>query len=223
MFIGHFAVAYGAKRLAPRTSLGLLFLGVQTPDILWPMLVLLGVEKVEIVPGEMAATPLKFVSYPISHSLIADLGWALLLGGIYFAARRYAVGAIALAIGVVSHWVLDVVTHEPDIPVFLSGGPRLGLGLWNSREATLLVELAMFAVGVAVYIRSTEARDRIGRLATWGLVAFLLIGYLSSAFGPPPPSVAALAWGAQLGWLILVWAIWADAHRVPRLFAGERD
>lgn len=222
MFIGHFAVAYGAKRFAPRTSLGMLFLAVQAPDILWPFLVLLGIERVEIAPGATVSTPLRFLSYPFSHSLVADIGWALLLGGIYFAVRRYPPGAIALGLGVVSHWVLDVISHAPDMPVFLSGGPLLGLGLWNSRWATLLVECAMFGAGVALYLRSTEARDRVGRIASWGLVAFLLIGYVASSFGPPPPSVTALAWTAQLGWLILVWALWADAHRGPVQAVGAR-
>lgn len=217
MFLGHFAVAYGTKRFAPRTSLGLLFLAVQTPDILWPFLVLLGIERVEIAPGDTVSTPLRFVSYPYSHGLLLDLAWALVLAGVYFAVRRYGPGAVALGCGVLSHWVLDVVTHRPDMPLLFDSGPKLGLGLWNSREGTLLVELAMFAIGVALYVGATEAKDQTGRVATWALIAFLVVLYLVSTFGPPPPSVSAMAWASQAGWLILFWALWADAHRTPKL------
>ncbi len=223
MFLGHFAVAYGAKRFAPRTSLGMLFLGVQAPDILFPIFALLGLEKVEIAPGDTVFTPMRFLSYPFSHSLVADVVWAVVLGGVYYAVRRYGPGAVALGCGVLSHWVLDVVTHRPDMPLLFDSGPKLGLGLWNSREGTLLVELAMFAVGVALYVAATQAKDRVGRVASWALIAFLVVVYLASAFGPPPPSVAAMAWAGLAGWLILLWAFWADAHRAPRSTAGGTE
>jgi hypothetical protein len=213
MFLGHFAVAYAAKRVAPRTSLGTLFIAVQWADLLWPVLVLFGIEHVAIVPGDTAATPLQFVSYPYSHSLIADLAWALILGGLYYGLRRYRTGALVVALGVLSHWVLDVIVHRADMPV-LFGGPRVGFGLWNAPMAEMLLELAMFAVGLVLYARATRSADRAGRYATWALAAVLLAAYLSSALGPPPPSVAVVAWvGLIAGWLTVLWAYWADAHR----------
>jgi hypothetical protein len=213
MFLGHFAVAYAAKRAAPRTSLGTLFVAVQWADLLWPALVLLGVEHVAIVPGDTAATPLEFVSYPYSHSLIALLGWALVLGGLYYGLRRDRAGAWVVALGVLSHWVLDVIVHRADMPVLL-GGPKVGLGLWNAPVVEMVLELAMFAVGLALYLTTTRATDRTGRYATWALAAVLLAAYLSSALGPPPPSVAAIAWvGLIAGWLTVLWAYWADRHR----------
>jgi hypothetical protein len=215
MFIGHFALAFGAKRAAPGVSLGLLFAACELADLLWPTLVLFGMERFEIRPGVTVVTPLDFVSYPYSHSLLTLAIWGAALGGAYIGLRRapFAAGA-TLALLVVSHWVLDVATHRPDVPVLpTSGGMRVGLGLWNSFWGTFAVELAMFAIGVAVYLRTTRARSRAGDVALWSLVAFLLLTYLGNLFGPPPPSASAVAWSAQAIWLLVVWAWWADRVR----------
>src|SRR2546430_12017073 len=93
MILGHYGVALACKRLAPRTSLGTLVLAAQLLDELWPIFLLLGIELVRIVPGLMAANPLDFVSYPISHSLVSAVGWGVLLGIAYYAVRRYRPGA----------------------------------------------------------------------------------------------------------------------------------
>src|SRR5262245_6260545 len=169
MFIGHFAVAYAAKRWVPRLSLAVLVAAALFADLLWPVLVAFGIEQVRIVPGYTAATPLEFISYPYSHSLLtliilgAGLGWATAAGSAY-------VFAAVLAL-VVSHWVLDVVTHVPDMPLY-PGGPKFGLGLWNSVSATVAVEVAMFAVGVWIYVKATAPRDRIGTWAFVGVTGF---------------------------------------------------
>src|SRR5688572_32986445 len=130
MFLGHFALAFGAKKAAPAASLGALFLACQFADLLWPALVLAGVEQVRIQPGATAMTPLAFVSYPYSHSLTALAGWGILLGGAYVAATRSRlVAGVILGLLVVSHWLLDVVAHRADMPLTLTGPTRLGLGL----------------------------------------------------------------------------------------------
>ena len=166
-------MAFGAKKAAPAVSLGALFLACQFADLLWPVLVLLGVEEVRIQPGATAMTPLDFVSYPYSHSLIALVGWGILVGGAYMAATRSRRSAgVMLGLLVVSHWLLDVITHRPDMPLTLTGTTRLGLGLWNSIPATLAVELLIFAAGIALYRRATVARDRIGSVGLWSLVVF---------------------------------------------------
>ena len=116
---------------------------------------------------------------------------------------------------VISHWVLDYVTHRPDLPLTPGGADRLGLGLWNSIPGTLAVELPIFAAGLFVYLRQTEARDRIGSIGLWGLVAFLFAVYLASAFGPPPPTASAVAWSAEAMWLLVFWGFWVDKHRLP--------
>ena len=217
MFIGHFALGMGAKKIVPAVSLGTLFLACQLADLLWPTLLLAGVEVVRIQPGVTAVTPLDFVRYPYSHSLLALLGWAVVFALGYLALRRSRVAAaVTLGALVLSHWVLDFVTHRPDLPLTPGGSERFGLGLWDSLPATLAVELLLFAAGAALYARSTEALDRQGRWGFWALIGFLLIVYCVSLFGPPPPSTSAVAWGTQAMWLFVLWGWWVDRHRRPR-------
>ncbi|MFY9821125.1 MAG: hypothetical protein WAM82_07070 [Thermoanaerobaculia bacterium] len=116
-----------------------------------------------------------------------------------------------------SHWVLDVLTHRPDMPVTIGGPTRLGLGLWDSLPATVAIEMLLFAVGVGIYARFTEARGRRGSLGFWGLVGFLVAVYFVNLFGPPPPNATAVAWGAQALWLLVVWGYWVDRHRQVRV------
>ena len=216
MFMGHFGLAFAARRASPPISLGALFLACQFADLLWPTLVLAGIERVEIEPGATAFTPLDFVSYPYSHSLIALILWGVIVGTIYTMVRRApAAAAVTLALLVFSHWVLDYITHGPDMPLTMSGPQRLGLGLWNSVPGTLAAELALFGGGLAVYLRSTTARDRIGSIGLWSLVVFMLVVYAAASFGPPPPSPAAVAWSAQAMWLLVLWGYWVDRHRTP--------
>jgi membrane-bound metal-dependent hydrolase YbcI (DUF457 family) len=214
VFLGHFALALAAKKVAPRPSLGTLVLAAQLADGLWPLFLLLRWEEVEIVPGITAVTPFLFVSYPWTHSLAALTLWGALLGGAYFALRRDRVGAWWLGALVVSHWVLDAIAHRPDMPLW-PFGPRVGLGLWHSRPATLVVEAALLALGVWIYLRATRAADRTGRYAFAAFVATLAILYVASAFGPPPPSVRVLAYSGLAGWLFVAWAYWIDRHRLP--------
>jgi hypothetical protein len=214
MFIGHFAVGFAAKRFAPALSLGTLFLAAQLADLVWPNLVLAGVERVEIEPGATAVTPLDFVHYPYSHSLVALLGWgALLAAGHWLLRRGGLTGALTLVSLVVSHWVLDVVTHRPDMPLAFGEGEKLGLGLWSSVAGTLVVETLLFAAGVVIYSRATRARDRIGSVALWLLVGFLLAISAANLASPPPPSAGAVAWVAQSMWLLVAWGYWIDRHR----------
>lgn len=218
MFVGHFAVGFAGKRVAPAVSLGTLFLAAQLLDLLWPTFLLLGIERVRVAPGITAVTPLDFVSYPYSHSLLAAVGWSILLGLVYWLAQCRRRGHVlrdgTLLGGVVlSHWVLDYVTHRPDLQLAPGVATRVGLGLWFSRPASLAVELLLFLVGVVVYARTTTARDRVGRYALWGLVAFLLATYLAAVLGPPPPDAAVLAWSGQSMWLLVAWGYWVDRHR----------
>ena len=221
MFIGHFGLGFGAKRGAPSASLGTLFAACQFADLLWPTLVLLGHERVEILPGATKVTPLDFVAYPYSHSLLALCAWGLAFGALYWAIRRSRISAgVTLALLVVSHWALDYLTHRADMPLTLSGPGRFGLGLWNSIPGTLAVELAIFAIGVALYLRETTARDRIGSIGLWALVGFLLAVYVANVFGPPPPGAIAVAWSAEAMWLLVIWGYWVDKHRIPHRNRG---
>jgi len=214
MFIGHFGLALATKRLAPRPSLGTLVLAAQLVDGVWPVFLLLGWESVDIVPGITAVTPLLFKWYPYTHSLLAGVLWAALLGGAYFALRRDVNGAWWIAALVVSHWLLDFVSHRPDMPLW-PGGPLVGLGLWYSLPATLAVEFLLLGAGVWIYARATRRRDLWGALLLWGFVLTLGVLYLAAVFGPPPPSVRMLAMSGLAGWLFVVWAYWIDRHREP--------
>jgi hypothetical protein len=216
MVIGHYAVGMAAKRWAPRTSLGTLFAAGALLDLIWPVLVLAGIEIVTITPGATVVTPLTFVSYPWSHSLVMSVAWGILFGTLYLLFRRYLVGAIIIALLVVSHWLLDFVVHVPDLPLVPGGGPRLGLGLWNSLPAWLVVELGLFALGVWIYTRTTRAHDLAGQWGLIGLIGFLLLIFAGATFGPPPPSTAAIAYSDLGQLLIIALAAWVDRHRRAR-------
>ena len=213
MFIGHFGAALASKRVAPRTSLAVLFLAAQFLDVLWPVFLLLGLEHVRVVPGITKVQPLDFYDYPFTHSLSWAVRWALAFGLVYYLLRKYRAGAWVTSGLVLSHWFLDWIVHRPDLPVW-QGGPMVGLGLWNSWPASISVETILFAAGLWIYLRATSTRDRAGNFALWSLVALLLLGWLAALFGPSPPSVSQLALGALIMWGIFIpWAWWADRHR----------
>lgn len=212
MFIGHYGLALATKRAAPRVSLGTLIAAAQLADLIWPVLLLLGLEHVRIVPNANPLLTLSFDSYPWTHSLLMAVVWAVIAGGGYAAIRRNRTGGVVVGLLVVSHWVLDWITHVPDLPLY-PGGPRVGLGLWRSLYGTLVVETAVFMVGVVVYTRVTRTNDRTGRWAFWAFVAVLAVLYVAATFGPPPETVSGLAWGALAGWLIPLFGWWVDRHR----------
>ena len=217
MFLGHYALAFGAKRMAPAVSLGTLFMACQFADLLWPTLVMLGIEIVEIDPGNTLVTPLNFVKYPYSHSLVMLLVWAMVFALLYFAIRRGRAGAITVGVLVLSHYLLDVITHRPDMPVTIDGATRLGMGLWNYPGTTLATESAMFIIGATMYASVTRERDRIGKLGLSTLVATLVAIYFAALWGPPPPNSQSVAIAGHLSWLFVLWAYWVDRHRQPRV------
>jgi hypothetical protein len=215
MFIGHYAVALAAKKAAPKTSLGTLFLSVQFLDLIWPIFLLLGIEHVRIDLGNTAFTPLDFYDYPISHSLATVIGWSLAFGVIYFMRRRYKPGAWILGLGVLSHWVLDFITHRPDLLIAPGLQTYAGLGLWNSVVATICVESALFIIALILYTRATQALDRTGAYAFWAFVVFTVLIYVGNIMSrQQPPNATALAIGGLTQWLIIPWAYWIDRHRV---------
>jgi hypothetical protein len=219
MLLGHFGVALAAKKVAPQASLGTLFLAAQLADFLWPLFLLAGWEQVRVSPGITRVTPLEFVSYPYTHSLLAMMMWSAGLAGGYVLLRRASAVAAqtggVLAALVVSHWFLDWLVHIPDLPVTWLTGSRYGLGLWNSAAATTILEFGLLAAGCALYFSVTRSKNRAGRLALPALLTLLAVAWLSQ-FGPPPPGEKAMAFGALLMWLTVPWGAWADRNRAAR-------
>lgn len=220
MFIGHYGVTLGLKRVDKTVSLGLLFLAVQFVDILWTVFVLLGIEKVAIAPGITAANPLDFVYYPFTHSLPASVAWA---GLAYLALRIFPArtgsqkGRIALVIGVavLSHFFLDLIVHRPDLPLgFSRNSVKVGLGLWNYTAAAYLVEAAIFLAGLWLYLKSTSGSTFAGKYGMVIFAALLLLFNLVNLFGPPPPNVTMIALSGFALYLILAAvAFWLDKKR----------
>jgi hypothetical protein len=215
MFIGHYGVAFAARRASPRTSLGVLVLAAQWVDLLWPIFLLLGWERVRIAPGNTRLTPLDFEYYPWTHSLAAALVWALLVGGA-IALRQGRRAGLVVGACVASHWVLDLLVHRPDLPLMPGGATRVGLGLWNVPAAALALEALVFFGGLALYMRGTGPRTPGGRWGLVAFVAFLVLAEVSNILGPPPPSVTALAWVGLSLWLLVPWAAAFDRRRSLR-------
>jgi LexA-binding, inner membrane-associated putative hydrolase len=215
MFIGHYGIAFAARRASPRTSLGVLVLAAQWVDLVWPIFLLLGWERVRIAPGDTRLTPLDFASYPWTHSLVAVLVWALVVGGVA-ASRRGRRAGLVVGGCVASHWVLDFVTHRPDLQLVPGIETRAGLGLWNVPAVALALEALIFFGGLWLYVRSTTPRSAGGRWGLVAFVAFLVLAEVSNLLGPPPPSVTALAWVSLALWLLVPWAAAFDRRRALR-------
>ena len=214
MFLGHYAVGFASKKLAPRASLGVLMAAPILLDLLWPIFLILGWEHVAVEPNRNPFLRFVFMSYPLSHGLVAAFAWATLFASLYFGFARYLTGAIVVWFGVISHWLLDYIVHRPDLPLYAGNSRLVGLGLWNHRWVTIAVEVAMFAIGIWIYVRQTKAKDKIGTYAFWAFVVLLLGTYGAVVFGPAPPtSVKAMAMGALVTILLVSWAWWFDEHR----------
>jgi hypothetical protein len=216
MFVGHAALALAGKTRARSLSLGWLFAASFGLDLLWPVFLILGIERVSIPPATTGFANLRFDSYPWSHSLLLALVWSGLSVAVARWRRVPAQTALLLGALVLSHWVLDFITHLPDLPLWPGGTARVGLGLWRSPGATFLIEGSLYAAGIALYFRTTHARDPIGRWALPALLALCTAMWVSTPFAPPPPSPAAVAWATLCLWLFALWAGWADGHRVVR-------
>lgn len=215
MFIGHLAMGFAATRAEPRLRLADALVAAQLPDVIWPVLILAGVEHATVSPGDTVVTPLRFDSYPFSHSLLTVAVWAALFAawrGWRRGGWRPAAFLFALA---VSHWVLDVASHRPDMPLWPGAGPRLGLGLWNSLPATILVEAVLFVASVWLYAGLSRPPGA-GRVALGVLVGTLGVLYLGNLFGPPPPSMTAVGVSALVLVPVLwLWSGWVDRRVRP--------
>ncbi|HTO76867.1 MAG TPA: hypothetical protein VMQ61_12395 [Thermoanaerobaculia bacterium] len=227
MFIGHYGVALVGKRASPKLPLGLLFLAVQLLDILFAVFVLCGIEGLRIVHGFTPYNPYDLYRMPYTHSLVGALFWSALIGWIWWmAAGRVPAGerrAAALVLGgaVFSHFVLDVPMHTPDMPLWPgAGAPKIGLGLWNHRDAAVLAELAVLVVGGWIYLRASRPKSRFARVGTIAFAISLVAMTVATPFQPDPKSPAAFAVTALAAYVGL--AVVAALIDRGREISGER-
>jgi len=207
MFIGHYALGLGAKKIDRLPSLAIMFIAVQLLDLLWPIFVLAGIETFEIQPGNTALTLLNFTYYPYSHSLLMAIAWGILFAIIYYLFTKNKKGSFLICMLVISHWVLDFITHRADLQLSPFGNTKVGLGLWNHPVIEIIVEVGLFILGAYFYFTTVKPKRRI---AFWSLIIFLLAIHFINIFGPPPPSINAVAWSANLMWIFVVWAWWVE-------------
>jgi hypothetical protein len=228
VFLGHYGVALALKRAEPKLSLGTLFIAVQLADLLWGIFLLLGWEHARIVPGFTPVTPLEFLDYPISHSLVGAMSWSVVAAALYYSwptrdtSRHWQASAL-VGLAVLSHYPLDVLTHVPDLPVAGNESPKLGLGLWNHPAATIAAELAFLAIGLAIYVTLRSHRHPVRPFRVALLVMVLLATYFASRYGPLPPSMTVVA-VSDIVFVLAVAALaaWADRRATPEELEARR-
>jgi len=214
MFIGHFGVALMAKPIAPKISLGTLMLASWLPDLLAFVFLMAGIEHFSVQPGITAGNPLNVYDIPLSHSLAMDVVWGGLLAGTYFTFQRYMRGTVIIFLTVISHWLLDLVSHRPDITLAPGVNIYVGLGLYDSVRATLIVEGLLWLIGVAFYAYTTHAEKKSAAYAFWGVVVIVTVLWASGIAGPPPPNIASVEiTNVIIFSLVLAWSYWIDRTR----------
>jgi hypothetical protein len=214
MFVGHYSVSFLAKRLDKTIPLWMLFIAVQLVDVFWAIFVLAGIEKVRIVPGITATNPLDLYYMPYTHSLLASFVW-LGIGAVGYKFLRSTSWRAGLIIGVAvfSHWILDLLVHRPDLPLY-DDVLKVGFGLWNYPAAAFLLEAGLMFGGIFLYLRVTEPVTAGGKYAMPVLGVVMLLLQASVFFGAPPPSPAAAAVTALIGYFALAGgAYWLEKKR----------
>lgn len=169
MFVGHYAAALAAKAVAPRAPLWTYVIAAQAIDIGWAGLVIAGVEKVRIDPS-LSGSALDLYQMPYTHSLPAVVLWSLAALGLARAFRLPWGAAIAIALTVFSHWVLDLLVHRPDLELWF-GGAKVGLGLWNYPVPEQAVEIGLLGLGAAAW---AWTRGKGGQ-SLWPVLVFVTI------------------------------------------------
>ena len=214
MLVGHFAVGLAAKRIELGVSVGTMALASMFADLLWCVMMLAGIEHVQFKPGIGAGNYFSASNIVVSHSLAMDAVWAVLLSAAYYLRRRRPRAALVILFVVLSHWILDWVSHRPDLPLAPGLNQHVGLGLWTSIPATVIVEGGLWAFAVILYTRASHPKGRAGAYAYWGGIAVLTLAWYNNIAGPPPrnPATAPIA-SLVFFSLAVVWAYWIDKQR----------
>jgi len=217
MFVGHCAVALVAKRAEPTINLGTFVFAAMFADFAWCVFMLLGVEHVQFKSGMGAGNYFYATNIAMSHSLLMDAVWATLLGSVYLLWRHFPRGALILFLVVLSHWLLDVVSHRPDMPIAPGMHAHVGLGLWNSIPATLLVEGGFWSLAIILYVRVTRPKSLTGNFVFWSGVVLLTLVWFSNIAGPPPQNPKAAPFASLIVFSMTVaWAYWVNRVRASR-------
>jgi hypothetical protein len=228
MFLGHYGVALALKRAEPKISLGSLFLSVQLADLLWGCFLLIGWEHVRIAPDPNPLLTFDFIDYPISHGLAGMIGWALGAAVVYYSwptrdtSRHWQASAV-IGLAVLSHYLLDVIVHVPDLPLIGNDSPKLGLGLWRHEGLTIALEVLLLVAGAAVYALRESKRHPVRWVRLTMILLVLAAVYAAAIKGPPPPSVMAVG-AADIVFILAMTALaaWADKAPSPAERASAR-
>jgi hypothetical protein len=224
MFIGHYGVSFAAKAIKPVLPLWLLFLAVQLVDVFWAIFILLGIEKVRIVPGITATNPLDLYYMPYTHSLLTSLLWggaAVLVSRLFPRINPWGTAAMVGA-AVFSHWLLDLLVHRPDLPLY-DNTMKVGMGLWNLPVIAFALEILLLAGGTFFYLRKTKPLGAGGR---YGFVLFGLLMIAVQAmvfFGAPPTSDTEIAVSALFSYILFAAiAFWLERKRMVNTMDNNR-
>ena len=216
MFLGHYGLAFALKRAEPRLSLPALFAATQWVDLMWMIFVAMGWEHVNLVPHYLAASHFEFVDYPVTHSLLAAVVWALVVGGVYYSwptkdIARHRQRTLVVMLAVASHWFFDLIVHGPDLPLLGNDSLKVGFGLWRSVPATIAVELGTFLAGLIVLLWRPSRKHAPRPLRLCLVAAILAALFFASLFGPPPASMKTVLVTGLIGAPVTLWlAWWAD-------------
>src|SRR5215510_1225105 len=219
MLVGHLALGLVAKRIEPKISLGAWMLAVLLADLLCFAFLIAGIEHFDVEPEAarnrfVALNVVRNIFFAYSHSLLMNAIWAALFAAAYFLRRRYARGAWLLFAAVLSHWLLDFIAHNPDMPLAPGASAVYGLGLWNSIPATLIIEGGFWLLAITLYVRATHPKKRAGIYAFWPVIAlFTLLWYRNIKRGIVPNPVMAGINGLIFCSLLVAWAYWMNRLR----------
>ena len=217
MFVGHYGPSFAIRAVRPEIPLWVLFVAAQLVDVAWGLLVLAGIEKMRIVPGITAASPLDLYYMPYTHSLVAALLWSVGAAVVCRWAFRWKGWGAAWWVGtaVLSHWILDLVVHRPDLPLY-GNTAKVGLGLWDYLGTSLVVEALVLAGGLWLYMSRTTGLTRVGRIGPVVFAVAMFAMQVGMLFAPYPPAPAAVAMSALVAYVAFAAvAGWIDRQRVP--------
>jgi hypothetical protein len=217
MLVGHYAVGLAAKSAEPKVDLGTLVLAAMIPDLAWSVFMILGIEHVQFTPERGAGNYFHATNIAMSHSLLMNSIWAALLAGAYGFRKHYPRGALFVFMAALSHWLLDFISHQPDMPLAPGVTKYYGLGLWTSIPATLILEGGFWLSAIILYIRATHAKSQAGNYVFWSGIAVLSLLWWSNIAGLPPRNLRTAPVASLVIFsLSVAWAYWVNRLRPTR-------